>query len=197
MADSKVTKALTEGMQIPCPKCMEPMNIVGQRCPNCQFEFSEEEVRANIASKKAIPKGCLTVFGVLAAIVVVIILVAVVVGPDQKAVAENPAKKEPAAEKPAATRSGKISAGEEYTWNQVAKEVVGKKLRDPDSAIYSDMKVYPGTEDRSTIICGYVNSKNAFGGMTGRQRFIAGGTVMLEEQFTKQQMNIAWNRFCR
>lgn len=43
-----------------------------------------------------------------------------------------------------------MSAGEEYTWKEAAKEVVGKLLRDPDTAVYSDMKVYPGTENTST-----------------------------------------------
>ena len=58
------------------------------------------------------------------------------------------------------------------------------------------MKVYPPTEDSSAIICGYVNSRNGFGGMTGPQRFIAGGTVLIEEQVTAEQMQSAWNDFC-
>lgn len=197
MVESKMTKAVNEGMQIPCPKCMEPMNMAAQRCPNCKFDFSKDEVRANVASKKAIPKGCLVVAGIIVAIVVVIVIAGVAARPDQKTVIEAATEKRPAAKKPSTARIGKMSAGEEYTWKVVAEQVVGKLLRDPDAAVYSDLKVYPGTEDTSTIICGYVNSPNAFGGMTGRQRFIAGGTVMLEEQFTKQQMNVAWSRFCR
>lgn len=197
MAEGKMTKTLNEGMQIPCPKCLEPMNMAAQRCPNCKFDFSKDEVRVNVASKKAIPNGCLIVLGVLVAIVFAIVLVGVAARPDQKTVVEAATEKRPAAEKPPTARTGKLSAGEEYTWKEVAKQVVGKLLRDPDAAVYSDLKVYPGTEDTSTIICGYVNSPNAFGGMTGRQRFIAGGTVMLEEQFTKKQMNVAWSRFCR
>lgn len=197
MAEGKITKALNEGMQIPCPKCMEPMNMAAQRCPSCKFDFSKDEVKANMASKKAIPKGCLVVTGIIAAIVVVIVIAGVAARPDQKTAVEKPTTESRAAEKPAAVGTGKMSAGDEYTWKVVAKEVVGKLLRDPDAAVYSDLKVYPGTEDKATIICGYVNSPNAFGGMTGRQRFIAGGTVMLEEQFTKQQMNVAWSRFCR
>lgn len=88
------------------------------------------------------------------------------------------------------------SAGEEYAWKEAAKDVVRAKLRDPESAEFTSMKVYPETDDRATIICGYVNSRNGFGGMTGPQRFIAGGTVMLEEEFTAAQMTIAWTKFC-
>lgn len=197
MAEGKMTKALNEGMQIPCPKCLEPMNMAAQRCPNCKFDFSNDEVRANVASKKAIPKGCLVVAGIIVVIFVIIVLAGVAARPDQKTVLEAATEEPPAAKKPSVSRTGKMSAGEEYTYKMVAKEVVGKLLRDPDAAVYSDIKVYRGAQAKGTIICGYVNSPNAFGGMTGRQRFIAGGTVMLEEQFTEQQMNVAWNRFCR
>lgn len=85
---------------------------------------------------------------------------------------------------------------DDVTWKLVAESVVKERLRDPDSAEFSDMKVYSPTDDRAAIICGYVNSKNGFGGMTGPQRFIAGGTVLIEEQVTADQMQIAWNRFC-
>ena len=86
---------------------------------------------------------------------------------------------------------------DDVTWKLVAETVIKERLRDPDSAEFSDMQVYPPTEDRSAIICGYVNSRNGFGGMTGPQRFIAGGTVLIEEQVTAEQMQIAWDQFCQ
>ena len=85
---------------------------------------------------------------------------------------------------------------DDVTWRLVAERVVKERLRDPDSAEFSNMKVSPPTDDSPAIICGYVNSKNGFGGMTGPQRFIAGGTVLIEEQVTAEQMQIAWSRFC-
>ena len=52
-----------------------------------------------------------------------------------------------------------------------------KKLRDPDSAVFSDVHfgklVADGKE--AVVVCGRVNSRNGFGGMTGAQRFIGGG----------------------
>lgn len=197
MAKSKMSKALNEGMQIPCPKCLEPMNMAAQRCPDCKYDFSEEEVQTNIASKKAMPRGCLKIFGVILAIVAILVLVGVMFGLDQNTGVKDVASKETAAEEPTIANTGKMSAGDEYTWKAAAEQVVGTLLRDPDAAVYSDLKVYPGTQDKSTIICGYVNSPNAFGGMTGRQRFIVGGTVLLEEQFTEQQMSTAWTRLCK
>lgn len=64
MAESKMTEALNKGMRIPCLKCLEPMNMAAQRCPHCKSDFSDDEVKTNVASKKAIPKGCLIVFGI-------------------------------------------------------------------------------------------------------------------------------------
>ncbi|WP_298309131.1 hypothetical protein [uncultured Erythrobacter sp.] len=86
---------------------------------------------------------------------------------------------------------------DEVTWKLVAETVIKERLRDPESAEFSNMQVYPPTKDRSAIICGYVNSRNGFGGMTGPQRFIAGGTVLIEEQVTEEQVQIAWDQFCQ
>jgi len=156
--------------------------MTARRCPHCQYDFSDEEVRANIASKKVNHTGCLIILGVTA--IVAFTGFALWPGNDQPA------------DGPAIAASKRLNAGEEYAYKEAAKDVVGKQLRDPDSAIFSDMTVYPEREDRATIICGYVNSRNGFGGMTGPQRFIAGGTVLLEERFTKAQMSIVWAKLC-
>ncbi|MEM9086341.1 MAG: hypothetical protein AAGB23_10500 [Pseudomonadota bacterium] len=86
---------------------------------------------------------------------------------------------------------------DEVTWKLIAEDLVKERLRDPDSAEFSDLKVYQPNPDQAATICGYVNSRNGFGGMTGRQRFIAGGTVLVEEQVTAKQMQIAWNEVCK
>lgn len=78
----------------------------------------------------------------------------------------------------------------------LAEEVIKPKLRDPDSAVFSDLEIYSETDDRSIILCGKVNSKNAFGGLTGPQRFVAGGTVVIEEQLSAAEMNVIWTTFC-
>ena len=106
-------------------------------------------------------------------------------------------QKGPVADAPKVASDDAPLTTDDVTWKLVAERVVKERLRDPDSAEFSNMQVSPPTEDRSAIICGYVNSKNGFGGMTGPQRFIAGGTVLIEEQVTAEQMQIAWNQFCQ
>ena len=76
----------------------------------------------------------------------------------------------------------------------VGKEAVKARLRDPDSATFSQVRVVRRGE--TTAICGYVNSKNGLGGMTGPQRFIAGGATALEEDFGPGEMDQAWAMLC-
>lgn len=47
-------------------------------------------------------------------------------------------------------------------------------LKDPDSARFGTMKVAIKRDDPETyVVCGWVNSKNSFGGYTGEQPFLA------------------------
>ena len=91
---------------------------------------------------------------------------------------------------------GANNSSDEYGFKVVAENLVKEQLRDPASAEFSGLSVYPGSADKPTIICGYVNSANAFGGKTGPQRFVVGGTVAIEENFSTSDMDQIWNRFC-
>ncbi len=173
--------AFAENMSIPCPTCGEPMMMTSGSCPSCKTEFTEEEIKANVASKKTDPASCF----IMLAVIGLVGLVLFAVTSSCSSNGNDPSD-----------LSSAPSAGEDYAWKEAAKDVVRAKLRDPESAEFTSMKVYPETDDRATIICGYVNSRNGFGGMTGPQRFIAGGVVMLEEEFTAAQMTIAWTKFC-
>lgn len=100
---------------------------------------------------------------------------------------------------PRGTRTTSSSSGGSYdqtTYRAAAKELVRQRLRDPGSAEFSDIRVVPGIVGRSTIVCGSVNSRNAFGGMSGPQRFVVGGTVAIEEEIGAVAMNELWARFC-
>lgn len=57
------------------------------------------------------------------------------------------------------------SGGPTYDYETVVKS----QLRDPESAQFSDVTV------NVESACGFVNSKNAFGGYSGRQPFVAVG----------------------
>lgn len=50
-----------------------------------------------------------------------------------------------------------------------AKLAVRSTLKDPHSAMFEGLEA--GTTHDGTIVCGYVNAKNGFGGYVGRQPF--------------------------
>lgn len=85
---------------------------------------------------------------------------------------------------------------DEYSARAVAAELVKPRLRDPNSAVFSNITFKQETPTRSMIICGHVNSKNGFGGMTGPQRFVLGGTVAIEEEIGAANMNTVWREYC-
>lgn len=59
-----------------------------------------------------------------------------------------------------------------------AEAKVRDSLRDPQSALFSDVRISP-----VSAVCGFVNSRNGFGGMSGKRRFIVISNPYLEDQF--------------
>lgn len=76
-------------------------------------------------------------------------------------------------------------------YTMVAEGMIRQKLRDPDSAKFRDVRV--GGSVNGKIICGYVNSRNGFGGMTGDQRFAVSGMAVLEEELAPGEMDLIWS----
>lgn len=93
---------------------------------------------------------------------------------------------------------GKPSARtvEQYTEVQ-AEQQVKAKLRDPESAQFSDVQISPSSNH--TIACGKVNSKNGFGGMSGPQRFVSNGSAdatFVEGELESGTMDQIWAKLC-
>lgn len=77
-----------------------------------------------------------------------------------------------------------------------AQSAVSQKLRDPDSAEFSNLRV--STKGGADVVCGEVNSRNGFGGMGGKQQFISNGYNLsfLEEEVVDGGWPEVWNQFC-
>ena len=90
-------------------------------------------------------------------------------------------------------RSGSEISDTRY--KAAAEQLIKQRLRDPASAEFSALEVHrvPG---RATVVCGLVNSRNGFGGMSGPQRFIAGDQVLVGEDIPAAYMAEEWNRQC-
>ena len=82
-------------------------------------------------------------------------------------------------------------------YRAAAKELVRRQLRDPASAVFSEIEVHPPRGNRSAVVCGMVAARNGYGGMNAAQRFIAGHQVILEAQAGPDLMDQAWLASCR
>lgn len=81
----------------------------------------------------------------------------------------------------------------------VAQKAVKDRLRDPDSADFRNEQL--GYKDGTPIVvCGEVNAKNGFGGMTGYQRYMSNGAdvTALESEMQNSDISEAWRAMgCR
>jgi len=79
------------------------------------------------------------------------------------------------------------------------QESVLSKLKDPKSADFRAVYLLRSGDDRAAI-CGEVNSKNAFGGYVGFQRFVSSGapeaTFLENEPHVSGSFQELWNRVC-
>jgi hypothetical protein len=89
-----------------------------------------------------------------------------------------------------------------------AQSAVKQHLTDPDSAQFSDETVVWNRNSSGYVtdvtVCGWVNSKNTFGGYAGKTRFVATSDsdvlkfprVHIESDSTTSIFEIYWNPIC-
>lgn len=76
----------------------------------------------------------------------------------------------------------------------LAHKAVEQKLRDPSSAEYRNEKL--GSYQGVSVICGEVNAKNGFGGMTGFERYVSNGgdATVLASQMDASEFSNVWSQ---
>lgn len=97
------------------------------------------------------------------------------------------------------TACGGSKADPEQTENDAlkikAEVAVEAKLRDPSSAQF---EAFVSRISGEPVVCGTVNSKNGFGGYTGKQAFIyAGGQAILAEEVVPETFFGIWSEGCK
>jgi hypothetical protein len=66
-----------------------------------------------------------------------------------------------------------------------------------DSEIARFRHVFVSYAIGAPVVCGKVNAKNSFGGYSGFQCFISGGTIQaLETDFAAGEMDKTWMQVC-
>lgn len=87
--------------------------------------------------------------------------------------------------------------GQEIAYIRKEQAAVRDTLKDPASATFSGLRV--SRKGGPPVVCGYVNSKNSFGGYTGKQMFVsasAAGITVSEEDMAKGEMAKLWAKMC-
>lgn len=69
----------------------------------------------------------------------------------------------------------------------VGQNQIKSRLRDAGSAEFSQVRV--SRKSGTVAICGMINSKNGFGGMSGPKRFVTGGATAIESDGTMDAAN--------
>lgn len=74
----------------------------------------------------------------------------------------------------------------------LARKAVEAKLRDPASAEYRNEKL--GSFKGHPVVCGEVNAKNGFGGMTGFERYASNGgeATVVESDMDAPEFSKVW-----
>jgi hypothetical protein len=88
-------------------------------------------------------------------------------------------------------------ANKDVVYAEKGKTEIAKLLRDPSSAEFDEVRV--SRKQAAPVVCGKVNSRNGFGGMTGNKRFIAAPGVIgvVEgENTTQAEFSGSWIQFC-
>lgn len=82
-------------------------------------------------------------------------------------------------------------------WMNLGRQAIRKKLRDPESAIFRNEVFY--SNGPAPVVCGEVNSRNGFCGMTGFERFFAVGDQMavVESEMADGEMQKTWDTLCK
>lgn len=99
--------------------------------------------------------------------------------------------------KPREKRAASLPSTEPPDWQRIvyAQRKIKERLRDPGSAQFGETRV--SRKGGTPIVCGTVNSRNGFGGMTGNQRYMSGGAITaLEEDATAAAMDDVWRQLC-
>lgn len=89
----------------------------------------------------------------------------------------------------------KTTDAQKIAWMYKGMELIKDKLKDSKSANFKDVYFH---NNQVPMTCGWVNSKNSFGGYSGYKKFISAGKI--EFTFIEEEVidfENLWNQFCK
>lgn len=86
-------------------------------------------------------------------------------------------------------------AAKESSYIALNQDRIKGRLKDPASAEFRN--TFISNAIGAPVVCGEVNAKNGFGGYTGFQRFISGGSIqVIEADMAAGEMDKTWSQVC-
>ena len=183
-----------------CPECAETIKKAANVCKHCGHLFRGSKPKngpRNEAEEKVSKNskiGC-------AVIVVGLIAMISFCTPDgSDSVPSSSTDASSVGDKDEASNESPFDdVSKQALWIIKSKEGIKKRLKDPDSAKFRDVRFYSG--GTTPVVCGQVNAKNALGGYSGFERFIASGdnesiAFLASDVETGDSIDNAWNALC-
>ena len=183
-----------------CPECAETIKKAANVCKHCGHLFRGSKPKngpRNEAEEKVSKNskiGC-------AVIVVGLIAMISFCTPDGSDTAPSPSNDTSTTSDSSNATEGNPfdDVSEQRLWIIKSKEGIKKRLRDPDSAKFKNVRFYSGGP--LNVVCGEVSAKNGLGGYSGYERFMASGdnedlASLASDATDSRKMDVAWNNLC-
>lgn len=119
-------------------------------------------------------------------------VVLMVAGAIMKGTAPKPTPEDLAAD--SANTARLTQEREDRERKRTAQDLIKATLKDPESAQFSDVMVV--RVSGAPVVCGYVNARNGFGGLSGRKGFVLTDKSLTMEEASEREFVRAWNKLC-
>ncbi|WPZ03081.1 zinc ribbon domain-containing protein [Blastomonas marina] len=179
-----------------CPECAETIKKDAAVCKHCGHRFrspNPSDGPRTEGEKKVAKYSRIGCAGVVVAVIGLFALVDFPDPPSREEILEiqrgsGPGKAE--------EQDGPLSREAQRNLVIMSRDGIRKRLKDPDSAQFRDVGYYSG--GRAAAVCGYVNAKNAFGGFSGYERFVAlGDAAFFESDVNDGKFGVeVWDQIC-
>lgn len=178
-----------------CPDCAESVQDDAKICRFCRHEFKPSNTARPVATTQPEKTSSGAVWGCLGIIVFLGVIGSIAGSSDEDPSTTNATAATAEAKEAAAPESPYADTAKQAAWIAAGQVAIKNQLRDPGSAKFRNVHFYSG--GGVPVTCGEVNAKNAFGGYTGFERFVAAADIIsATESQVDGGLGPVWDKYC-